>query len=1024
MASTRQSYRSAGTVLPGHPIYQLLNEFLIRPSKSTPSTGSAAAAAAAAAAPASGTTPPTSSGDIYDVNYGDDEPNTSSTNQQWPMFLSYSSSDTRKNARFFVPPDKLEDFMHTYANAVSQGLTFHIVERHNDLESAPMLVDLDIHYPPSKPERAITLEWIQSIMQKYHTIIHSRTNFSSDDPFYYAAHNVFVFMREQPAPRIKMNGTTDCYSDGIHLVWPFLNLNKRIQMIIREDMIREFPMLLDDTITLTETRPEHIIDKSVINKNGWFLYGSTKDGYQPYKLICIYNTLTQQSSDLYPADLSFLCNEHQSDEMNTTFREITESMYPIFLSIRMQQLILRQFATPVANDATNRLIMDSPTRQSSAYIGMNPQTYRNRPAGSTPGSSTNTPDYDFIEQLIDMLSIDRATAYTTWIEVILCLHNIGGPDDERMKNIAHRFSEKAGEQYSPQSVDTHWRSIRSRAGNVFTVGSLCFWAKQDNPDEYNKIRMSDIKRKRDDSLMATHGDIAAFFHFCYPDEFRFSGGRWFIWNKHRWIEDDENNILILRKINLFIIEHYAPYLNELFSEILRKKTSMGLLADGSSEREDLEEDMKLLRDKTKKVTEVICKLKTTGFKESVVKECRILYFDAGFYESLNTNPELIGFENGVYDLKNGMFRNGAPEDCLTMTTGYDYEVLPETGTTHHMNFLDDFFSKVFPIERVRKFMMKRMATYLCGINREQKFGIWSGTGGNGKTKLQILLKKAFGDLAYKLSVSVLTSKRAASNAPTPEIAGGRNKRWCFMDEPNGDDHMNIGLLKEWSGGDEIPAREMYGRRMLNFKPQWHLVLLCNNKPKGPADDGGFARRVEIIEFLSRFVYHPNSMNLYEFLRDDNIDEKLLAAAPTFMSMLLREFELLRLVNFVVTVPEEVAQYTNDYIRMNDRYGQFINEYYVITPHDESSSIDINTMYTRFSAWFSEEFSGEPVPNKKAFKDYLTKRFVGKISGARGIYVMRGIAQRSSNPESFMRQAAAEAAAADDIPVEIDPSLST
>ena len=42
------------------------------------------------------------------------------------------------------------------------------------------------------------------------------------------------------------------------------------------------------------------------------------------------------------------------------------------------------------------------------------------------------------------------------------------------------------------------------------------------------------------------------------------------------------------------------------------------------------------------------------------------------YEKMDTNSYLVGFLNGVYDLKNNCFRNAEPEELVSTTTGYEF----------------------------------------------------------------------------------------------------------------------------------------------------------------------------------------------------------------------------------------------------------------------------------------------------------------------------------------------------------------
>ena len=56
-----------------------------------------------------------------------------------------------------------------------------------------------------------------------------------------------------------------------------------------------------------------------------------------------------------------------------------------------------------------------------------------------------------------------------------------------------------------------------------------------------------------------------------------------------------------------------------------------------------------------KILKVAGKLKQTSFKNNIMSECQELFYDTDktFYERLDSNTNLIGFNNWVYDLLGG-----------------------------------------------------------------------------------------------------------------------------------------------------------------------------------------------------------------------------------------------------------------------------------------------------------------------------------------------------------------------------------
>ena len=88
--------------------------------------------------------------------------------------------------------------------------------------------------------------------------------------------------------------------------------------------------------------------------------------------------------------------------------------------------------------------------------------------------------------------------------------------------------------------------------------------------------------------------------------------------------------------------------NELCDKYFRIISDYNKLAASQNITEEEKEEYKK---KGNEVLEIVKKLKTTSFKENIMKECKELFFDKEFIKKLDNNPYLIGFTNGIYDLK-------------------------------------------------------------------------------------------------------------------------------------------------------------------------------------------------------------------------------------------------------------------------------------------------------------------------------------------------------------------------------------
>ena len=108
------------------------------------------------------------------------------------------------------------------------------------------------------------------------------------------------------------------------------------------------------------------------------------------------------------------------------------------------------------------------------------------------GSSVETMDEEEkaavvgqVQHLVSLLSPERARPYGTWSEVGFAIHQELALEG---LELFLEFSSKAGSAYDRVGCISFYRKLRPRAGRRLTIGSLCYWAKQDSPVEYAVYR--------------------------------------------------------------------------------------------------------------------------------------------------------------------------------------------------------------------------------------------------------------------------------------------------------------------------------------------------------------------------------------------------------------------------------------------------------------------------------------------------------------------------------------------------------
>jgi hypothetical protein len=98
-------------------------------------------------------------------------------------------------------------------------------------------------------------------------------------------------------------------------------------------------------------------------------------------------------------------------------------------------------------------------------------------------SSVSINEKDIIPLLVNILSIERAMHYPQWMEVGWALKNLG----EEYFDTWNEFSKRCSDKYNAEEVRSIWYNMDNNNNNGFKVGSIYYWAKQDDRIEYIKL---------------------------------------------------------------------------------------------------------------------------------------------------------------------------------------------------------------------------------------------------------------------------------------------------------------------------------------------------------------------------------------------------------------------------------------------------------------------------------------------------------------------------------------------------------
>jgi hypothetical protein len=177
---------------------------------------------------------------------------------------------------FYIPVEKEDEFYKLYSMAIKANEKLYLTEKHKLL--SPLLLDFDFRYQiGDELKRLYTNEDILKIIQTYVSILSE----------YCETEDIKVYLFEKEHPTIvSKKDTDDIAKDGIHIMIPDIVAKPSLQYIIRNRFIEKMGNYFSD-LGFTN-KIEDIYDECVIEKNNWFMYGSSKPNCQVYDVTKVY----------------------------------------------------------------------------------------------------------------------------------------------------------------------------------------------------------------------------------------------------------------------------------------------------------------------------------------------------------------------------------------------------------------------------------------------------------------------------------------------------------------------------------------------------------------------------------------------------------------------------------------------------------------------------------------------------------------------------------------------------------------
>jgi P4 family phage/plasmid primase-like protien len=506
-------------------------------------------------------------------------------------------------------------------------------------------------------------------------------------------------------------------------------------------------------------------------------------------------------------------------------------------------------------------------------------------------------DDDIRLRVLRAISPARYDDYEDWLKVGLMCYNEGLGLD------AWDALSRASSKYKPHCCDFKWTTFSPKSQRKLTIATAWKWLKTDNPAAW-----AELSPARTDfwTLVkeASHAECAAFFYSIKPNAYAYhpAVGWYDLLPSNIWRNSEGKDLPISMKHDIW----------RTFKEVANEHNAQCDLGTEQG-RKDSEELGKFVK-----------QVGNANFARGITEFIINYYHDDELPKKMSENPHLFAFQNAVFDTRTGELRPIQPTDYISNNTGY--ALPPRESCEADIALLRTTLWSFWEDDAILDWWAWTVANTLYGRNNHNRFYIWTGRGGNGKSMLLKLIKQTYGDYYHTFSAAVLTGKSDKKDAPLPALAQSKGKRFAAATEPDdASGKFQAATVKSFTGNEEVRAREMY-KTDVTFTPQFTLFVACNDIPTYTKIDGGVIRRQRVLRFPFDFT-QPTPTEPHHRRGDKSLDarfesDKTLAHALAWM--LIDTFK-----KPAAPEPESIKKATDDETENNLPVKQWLTENYVL-----------------------------------------------------------------------------------------------
>ena len=848
-----------------------------------------------------------------------------------------------RGGKYAIKPEDMALFYKLYHKKVFIDKKFEYLTEKQ--KGKAILVDLDFRYSADIEERQHDENFIIEIVVAYLEVLSTLIIIPSGTEI-----PIFVFEKDD------VNTLPDITKDGIHIVFG-IKMDHTLQLILRTKMLDKLKPIFDNIPV--ENTLDSIVDISISRgSTNWQLFGSRKPGNDAYKLTNKYIAEWQDNewsplhtvnkTEINTLDLLLQSSAQYEDNQEFTIKPEIKPLYEKQQKPATTTII--KAGVGASFDYTNYNAITSPEALQLAIDSFL--------------SNISYTEYYLreIHEYVMALPEKFYSNYDEWLRVGFALHNTSN----RMFLSWLVFSSQ-WDKFDFSNIMSCYGQWKNMSDKGVTSRSIIYWCKEHNPAQYKKIYQKSLSYYIDKSIETkTDHSMALVLYHMYRGRFVCASIKhktWFEFRDHKWEMIDSGTTLR---------SHISNQMQSIYYSSMQDVIANIAISPDSP-------NANILRGKVQTFGKAVEIMGNVDGKNKIMREAQELFYDNNFLQNLDTKEHLLHFKNGVYDFKQKKFRNGVPEDYISLSTGRYYIPFNKDNPDHieKKKCINDFMAKLFTDEDLRRYMWDHLASVLIGTNENETFNIYNGVGRNGKSKMVDLMGIVLGELKGVVPITLITRKRGDSGKASPELALLRGVRYAVLQEPTKNDKINEGLMKELTGGDTIQARALY-QEPIQFKPQFKLAVCTNNLFDIDSNDDGTWRRIRVCQFSSKFCRNPSKdPKDKEFLgiKPSVLLSKFTTWAPVMTTMLI---DRVNQTGGVVKDCESVLAASNKYRGSQDYFSNFFDDCIISVELPENTEkpqkgMRLGAVYEEFISWWREMGYGGGVPKRSELQANLEKK---------------------------------------------------